>query len=268
MPRSLTGHVIVITGASSGIGAATAVACAKAGMDAVLNGRDAERLKEVAEAVRDRGRSAELVIGDVTEPGLSARLLDTAMQRFGRFDVVYANAGYGFKKPTHELDPAELRRIFDVNFFSAQELLCEAARRLLAAGRPGHLLMCSSAVAKFTLPNFAAYSATKAAQNHFCRAMRMELRPFGIEVASVHPITTQTEFFARAADYGNANPRPQRRSGPGPRWLLQSPETVADAIMRCLRRPRPEVWTSTLTRAAAALMTMFPRFMDVVGAHA
>lgn len=268
MPTKLTDQVIVITGSSSGIGAATALACAKAGLHTILHGRDADRLARVAAAVRALGRSAELVVGDVTDRGLNLRLLDTALQRFGRFDVVFANAGYGFKKPTHELGVVELRRIFEVNFFASHELLCEAARRLLAARRPGHLLMCSSAVAKFTLPNFAAYSATKAAQNHFCRAMRMELRPHGIEVASVHPITTRTEFFARAADYVDPHPPAGRRSGPGPGWLLQSPETVANAIVRCLRRPRPEVWTSTLTRAAAALMTMFPRFMDLVGRYA
>jgi short-subunit dehydrogenase len=237
-------------------------------MDVLLNGRSAERLAQVAAAVRACGRSAELVVGDVTEPGISARLLNTAVQRLGRFDVVFANAGYGFKKPTHELDDAELRRIFEVNFFSASELLSEAARRLIVARRPGHLLMCSSAVAKFTLPNFAAYSATKAAQNHFCRAMRMELRPHGIEVSSVHPITTRTEFFVRSAEYGGASAEARDRSSPGPKWLLQSPETVANAIVRCLRRPRPEVWTSVTVRAVAALMTLFPRLMDVVGSHA
>ena len=97
MPIDLTGRVLVITGASSGIGAATAVACAKAGLDAVLNGRDAGRLAQVAAAVRQVGRAAEIVVGDVTDPGLSAKLLDAATQRFGRFDVVFANAGYGFK---------------------------------------------------------------------------------------------------------------------------------------------------------------------------
>jgi short-subunit dehydrogenase len=268
MFRDLANRVIVITGGSSGIGAATAIACAKAGMDVLLNGRDAERLQQVANAVRDCGRSAELVVGDVTEPGISVRLLDTAVQRLGRFDVVYANAGYGFKKPTHELSDTELRRIFEVNFFAANELLCESARRLLAAKRPGHLLMCSSAVAKFTLPNFAAYSATKAAQNHFCRAMRMELRRHGIEVTSVHPITTRTEFFVRSAEYSATSADAEDRSSPGPNWLLQSPETVANAIVRCLRQPRPEVWTSFSVRAAAALMTLFPRLVDFVGSRA
>jgi short-subunit dehydrogenase len=146
-------------------------------------------------------------------------------------------------------------------------LLCEAARRLIAAKRRGHLLMCSSAVAKFTLPGFAAYSASKAAQNHVCRAMRMELRPQGIEVASVHPVTTRTEFFRRAGAHFGAAP------GAGatvrmPRWFTQEASVVADAVVRCLRRPRAEVWTSRGARLAAGVVTAFPGLLDAVGRHA
>lgn len=265
---NLGDRVLVITGASSGIGAATAVACARAGMDIVLNGRRADRLEEVASAVRRCGRVAELVVGDVTDAGLNARLLDVAQQRLGRFDVVFANAGYGFKKPEHELDLTELRRIFEVNFFAAFELLREAARRLLAERRPGHLLMCSSAVAKFTLHNFGAYSATKAAQNHFGRAMRMELRPYHIEVSSVHPISTRTEFVDRASRYGLPEGTDGSTATRSPGWFVQPPEKVAAAIVRCLRRPKPEVWTSRTTRWGAGLMTIFPRLMDFVGRRA
>jgi short-subunit dehydrogenase len=268
MSRDLTNQVLVLTGGSSGIGAATAVACARASMDLVLSGRRADRLGEVAERVRAYGRRAEIVVGDVTEPGLSARLLDTAQEKFGRFDVVFANAGYGFTKPTVEMELAELRRIFEVNFFAAYELLWEAARRLLAQKRPGHLLMSSSAVAKFTLRGFGAYSASKAAQNHVCRAMRMELRPQGIEVASVHPITTETEFFDQAARYLGRTPDPRRKLAPPAGWFVQKPEKVADAVVRCLRRPRPEVWTSGTVRLIAGLITVFPRMMDAIGKRA
>ncbi len=264
--KNLTDQVIVITGASSGIGAATALACAQAGMNLVLNARRADRLQQVAGAAGRFGRSAEIVVGDVAEPGLSRRLLDAAVTRFGRFDVVFANAGYGFRKPAHRLEMAELRAIFEVNFFAACDLLMEAARRLIAERRPGHLLMCSSAVAKFTMREFGAYSATKAAQNHFCRAMRMELRPLGIEVSSVHPVTTLTEFDEVGARYpGASRPRWLGRTRPG--WLVQRPQKVADAVVRCLRRPRAEVWTSSAVRLLTGLMTAFPSLMDLVGSR-
>ena len=265
MARNLIDQVIVITGAGSGIGAATALACADAGMDVVLTGRRAERLEQLADRIRSRGRAAEVISGDVTDPGHSIRLLDVAQGRFGRCDVVFANAGYGISVPAHQLEMSELRRIFEVNYFAACELISFAARRLLAERRPGHLLMCSSALAKFTLMNCSAYSATKAAQNHFCRAMRMELRSTGIAVSSVHPITTKTEFFDVATRNEGREPDATRPLGRGPAWFLQSPERVANAIVRCLRRPRAEVWTSTITRVAAGVVTAFPSLLDAVG---
>lgn len=263
MARDLTGRVIVITGASSGIGAATALACARAGLDVVLHGRQADALARVADGVHQAGRAAELVLGDVTTPGLSAQLLDAAEARFGRCDVVFANAGYGLHSPMHTLDEAALRRIFEVNFFAATELLALAARRMIAAGCRGHLLMCSSAVARLTLPGLGAYSATKAAQHHVCRAMRMDLRGHGIAVSSVHPIGTRTPFFARAAEM-SGQPRAAAQDIGGPAWTRQPPERVARAVVRCLRRRNPEVWTSFGVRFAAAVMTVFPRTMDAL----
>ncbi|MHC4990399.1 MAG: SDR family NAD(P)-dependent oxidoreductase, partial [Planctomycetota bacterium] len=175
MPRELTDKTIVITGASSGIGAATAIACAEAGMDVVLSARRSERLEDVAGEVRQRGRRAEIVAGDVCDPGMSVRLLDHANEVLGGFYAVFANAGYGLEKHVIDVPHDELRRVFDVNFFASVELAQEAARRLVDREEPGHLLMCSSCLAKFTMPGYSAYSATKAAQNHVCRAMRLEL---------------------------------------------------------------------------------------------
>ena len=264
MAIDLQGKVIVITGASSGIGAATAIECARAGMNVVLNARRAERLDVVAGQVRAAGGLAETVVGDVTDTGMSARLLDAAQQRFDRFDVVFANAGYGFKKPTHEVAEQQLRHIFEVNFFASVDLINMAATRLIQQQRAGHLLMCSSCVAKFTLPGYSAYTATKAAQNHICRAMGIELEPHGIFVSSVHPITTTTEFFEVSQRLGGGSAEGQSAPGHAPKLFVQTPERVAGAIVRCLRRPRPEVWTSLTTRAVAAAMTLVPGFMDVV----
>ncbi len=264
MPRVLTDQVIIITGASSGIGAATAIECAKVGMDTVLNARRADRLEQVADTVRQCGRKAEIVVGDVAAEGMSQRMLDAAQDAFGRFDVVFANAGYGFERSVVHMGDQELRQIFDVNFFASFELIREAAKRLINEQRPGHLLMCSSCLAKFTLPFYSAYSATKAAQNHFCRAMRLELARCNIEVSSVHPITTTTEFFEvsnqLSGKANNTSTVPDHAS----KMFVQTPETVARAIVRCLRTPRPEVWTSHIVRSVAGMMTAFPWFFDLV----
>ncbi len=264
MARDLRGRVIVITGASSGIGAATAVQCAAAGMNVVLNARRDEKLRDVAAAVEEAGGAAELVAGDVTQEGLSGLLLEAAERRFGRFDAVFANAGYGFERAAVDLADGELRRIFEVNFFAAVDLVAAAGRRLREGGRPGHLLMCSSCLAKFTLPYFSAYSATKAAQSHVCRAMRVELAPHGIDVSCVHPVTTETEFFQVSREI-SGHPRPAKPvPDHAPRLFVQPPQRVARAVVRCLRRPRPEVWTSVTVRAAASLMTLFPSLTDVI----
>lgn len=253
-------RVILITGASAGIGAATARACARAGMRVLLNGRRANRLQQVVDQIRQLGGTAEAFVGDVTEPGMSQRLLDAAQERFGGFYAVLANAGYGFFRDAHATPMAELRHIFEVNFFAAVELVQLAAQRLVAAKQPGHLLMTSSALAKITLPFSSAYSATKAAQNHICRAMNLELKSNGIHVTSVHPITTTTEFFQVAEQI----PGHHRFSEP-PRSMIQSAERVADAIVKCLRKPRPEVWTSGLVRRFMGWATIYPSWVDFIG---
>ncbi len=268
MAIELRDKVIVITGASSGIGAATALACARAGMHALVHGRDAERLERIAAEIRQLGRRAETLVGDVVEPGFNDRLLTLAEERLGGFYAVFANAGYGFRKAMHESTEADLRRIFEVNFFTATALVTEAARRLIARKQRGHLLQCSSALAKFALPFHAPYCATKAAQNHICRGMALELRPHGIRVSSVHPITTRTQFFTRIEQYTDPAADPARAMDHVPKWMIQTPETVADAVVRCLRRPRPEVWTSPLTRFSCGLMTILPRLMDVIAGQA
>ena len=112
------------------------------------------------------------------------------------------------------------------------------------------------------MPNLGAYAASKAAQESICRAMRFELAADHIEVASVHPITTTTEFFSesslRSGTQGASIPEH------APKWFIQSPDRVADAIVACLRRPRSEVWTSRIVRLSSALFTAFPWILDLV----
>jgi len=263
MSRNLHGKTIIITGASSGIGAATAIECAKAGMHVVLNARREEKLRQVAEQVERHGVNTAIVVGDVTDEGISERMLDAAEHELGGLYAVFSNAGYGSELPVLKTELDQVRAMFEVNFFASLELVHQAARRLVEHSKPGHLMMCSSCLAKFTMPWHGVYSATKAAQNHLCLSMRAELAAHQIEVSSVHPVTTATEFFEQSA----------RRSGKGnhsdvldhvPKFLIQKPERVARAVVKCLRRPKPEVWTSALTHTFAAMATFSPRLLDFV----
>jgi len=258
----LTGRVIIITGASSGIGAATALACADAGMDIVLNARRQSNLDDMAKQVQDRGRRAITVAGDVASPGMATQLLDAAAREFGRFDVVFANAGYGTEAAmiSHPMD--EIRQMFEVNFFSAVDLLRDASHRLIELGQSGHLLMCASCLARFALPLHGTYCASKAAQHQICMAMRAELWQHNIHVSSVLPITTTTEFFEASAKKSGQPAKPGMVPDHAPKFFVQPPERVANAVVKCLRKPRPEVWTSHTVRLAAGLMTMFPWLAD------
>ena len=261
--NDLANKAIVITGGSSGIGAATAIECARAGMDVVLAARRRDRLEAVAERIAALGRRAELVACDIADPASSAQMLDAAEQAFGGFHAVFANAGYGLERDVLATPIDEMRRMFEVNFFSGADLLQQAAQRLLAARKPGHLLMCSSCVAKFTLPRHGAYSASKAAQAMVARAMRSELSHHGIEVSTVHPVTTTTEFFEVAA----GDDRGHLRNGVPPHvpaLFVQKPDRIGKAVVRCLRRPHAEVWTSHIVRLTAGAFTAFPFLQEWV----
>ncbi len=262
MRRVMQDKVAIVTGASSGIGAATARAMAREGIDLVLVARRGDLLEEVASDVRSLGRRAHVVIDDVADGAHARRVLDEAMRAFGRFDIVFANAGYGMERTIHEMTDDEVRTMFEVNFFASLGLLRAAAVDLIRDRRGGHLLMCSSCVSKFSLPRHGLYAATKAAQESVCRAMRFELAHAGIEVASVHPVTTTTEFYqvsAKRSGVRQAAVPPHARP-----FFTQSPERVAKAIVSCLYSPRSEVWTSATVRFSAALFTLCPWILDAV----
>lgn len=233
-------------------------------MNLVINARRADRLEAVADRIRRAGCQVEEVVADVTHADTSTRLLDVAARRFGRFHVVFANAGYGIKKPAHDLRETELREMFEVNFFAPNDLLRKAAQRLILERRRGHLLMCSSSVARFALPEYGAYCATKAAQAHICQAMHAELKPFGIQVSSVHPIATATEFFNIVEDRSGLDPNAKSLLEQTPKSFIQTPERVAQSVVACLRNPRTEVWTSLSARLFAAAVTACPSLLKVL----
>ncbi|MFO0861325.1 MAG: SDR family oxidoreductase [Phycisphaerales bacterium] len=261
MGIDLRGRTIAITGASSGIGLATAIACAEAGMNVVIAARREERLRDLARRIESSGGKAAFMVMDVIAPGDNQRLVDFAVERFGGLYAVFSNAGYGIERRVLDYTQPELTQLFETNFWSSLELSRLAARFMLERNplpNRGHILLCSSCVSKIGLPNFAAYSASKALQDHFGRAMRIELAPQGIHVSTVHPIGTRTEFFETARERSGG----RRVSLQTPDTLKQPPETVAKAIVRCLRKPKGEVWTSFPVRAALALATLMPGLTD------
>ena len=260
--RNLEGKRLLITGGGTGIGAATAELAAARGMRVMVTGRRLEPLEAVVDRIRSGGGEALHHVGDVAGDQASEAALEAIRSSWGGVDAVFANAGYGIEKPVLETDDEDLRRIFEVNLFAAVDLLRQSGRMMRQEGAPGHLLGCSSILGKFTLPGYGLYSSTKAALTHVCRSMRTELAGSGIAVSTVHPVTTRTEFFDVAMQRSGQGHGPDLRSDGtprhAPRVFIQPPERVARAVIRCLRRPRAEVWTTFSGRLANGVFELVP----------
>ncbi|MFC9787362.1 SDR family NAD(P)-dependent oxidoreductase [Rhodococcus sp. NPDC127528] len=156
----LDGRVAVVTGASSGLGVAFAVALAEAGADVVLAARRLEKMEETAEQVRRAGREALCVPTDVADPEQAQRLIDAAMDRFGRVDVLVNNAGIGTAHPATRETPEQFRQVIDINLSGAY-WVAQACGRVM---RPGSAIVNIASIIGLTtaaLPQ-AAYSASKA----------------------------------------------------------------------------------------------------------
>ena len=249
MTISLEGKTILITGASSGIGAATARACVKAGMHCVITARREDRLSQLT---GELGKACRTISGDVTEPGFNKQLLEQS----GDVYAIFANAGHGIDQSIADCDMESFRTLFDVNLFAAVELASLAAKQMIA-NKTGHILLCASCLSKFATPQHGAYCASKSALEAVAKSMRMELTKEGIHVSTVHPIGTTTEFFESSAS--RSGKEQSEFAAQTPSWLMQPPEKVANAVVRCLKRPKPEVWTSVPMRLISTAFTAFPR---------
>jgi len=257
MKVDLTDKVIAITGASSGIGAATALACANAGMHVVLAARRKNRLRRVARRIELLGRATLTVVCDVRHDDQVDSLFSQAANRFGRLDSVFANAGYGLFASVAATPESLIRDIFETNFFGTVRCVRTAADYMGKNGG-GHVLVCSSAASKIGLPMYGFYAATKAAQDSIVGAMRAEMKGRNIYFSSIHPIGTRTEFLDVVRKTSSAT-NPHNLTLNTPTWLMHSAEKVANSVVACLRRPRPEVWPSRAIRYALALTTGCPK---------
>lgn len=251
--------MLAISGASSGIGRATALAAAKAGMHVAIAARRIDRLETLAAEIRASGVKAHAMACDVTDVAACERFLVTTIETLGDLYGLFANAGYGVEAPVAQTTDYDDRKIFETNFFGSMNLVRPALAYMLDNKR-GHIMFCSSCLAKIGTPMFASYSASKAAQDHYARAMRIELARENIYVSSVHPVGTNTEFFDKVSE----NSKDAKLALRTPSFFMQRPERVAGAVIKCLKKPRGEVWTSWTTRTALGLGVIFPSITDKV----
>jgi len=240
---------VLITGASSGIGEATARACARAGMNVVLTARRRKQLEALQEEL---GGTCKIIVGDVTDDGFNEKLLRAS----GNIDAVFINAGHGIDQDTLEMNMNDVRSLFELNVFAAIELASLCAKQFKKHGS-GHIILCASCLSKFATPSHGAYCASKSAIEAFAKSMRMELKPSNIHVSTLHPIGTRTEFFNSSASRSGTEQSSFEERAPS--WLMQSPDRVANAVVKCLRKPKPEIWTSLFMRTVSTLFSAFPR---------
>jgi short-subunit dehydrogenase len=257
MTKSLKDKVLLITGASSGIGEAVAFDAARAGMHLVLGARRVERLEEVALKARGFGVRVVTLRCDVDHDADVKNLVEAGLKEFGRLDVVFANAGYGFYESVLETSDAKARAMFETNYWGTIRVVKEVGPLLIKQGN-GHIIICSSAASEMTPPYFGHYGATKAAQDALAGALRAELAPLGVHVTSVHPIETRTEFVKVAEDNSAQPPKTHNT----PAMLVQTREHVSRCIIKAMKKssPPPEVWPAWFMPYLMAIMTLFPRF--------
>lgn len=234
-------------------------------MPVVAGARRQALLDELVSEIEAAGGRGVGVRTDVTSEADCRALVDAGVEAFGPVYGVFANAGYGAEGSILETPGDAVRAIFETNLEGSLNVIrpgVESMRRSEREPR-GHVLLCSSCIARMSIPNLGVYGATKAAQAHLGSALRAELRPVGIAVSTVHPLGVRTAFIEQARHVTVA---PELRHQP-PKSFTQSAEVVAGHILRCLRRPRPEVWTGprgTITRLTAAAVTAWPRFGDAI----
>jgi NADP-dependent 3-hydroxy acid dehydrogenase YdfG len=249
----LAGRVAAITGASSGIGAACARVFAGAGIAVSLCARRADRLAALAADIQAAGGRALPVCADVANEGDVRTFLTRTLAAFGRLDAVVCNAGFGFHGTLADTAPDVMARLLDVNFMGTYHA-ARAALPYFEQQGSGHLVVVSSIVGRRGLAGYEGYAASKFAQTGLAEARRARYAGTGIHVSTVYPVSTRTEFRdAMARDYGS------RTRGHGPQ---QSAEDVARAILRCLERPRPEVYPFAWARLLAWLGVVAPAATD------
>jgi len=250
-------HVIAITGASAGIGRATALRLARDGAKlAICARREAPLTKAAADVVAAGGGVIPLV-ADVTHEGDMNALVAGAVERFGRLDVMISNAGFGIAGAIDDVTPEQMRKLIDINYMGTY-FAARAALPVFRRQGHGHLIVISSIVGKRGVPYMGAYAATKFAQVGLAECLRSEVVGTGIHVSVVYPVSTDTEFFdVMSHETGTT----VTRASAGP---VQSFEIVADAIARAIARPTPEVYPFFKSRALVVLNAIAPGLSDRV----
>jgi short-subunit dehydrogenase len=253
--KRIEDQVVVITGASSGIGLATARLAAERGAAVVLSSRNQAELESIAAEIERGGGRALAVAADVADPEAVQHVADEAIRRFGGFDTWVNDAGVSIYGRLIETPLEEKRRLFDVNYWGVVHGCRAAVPHLQVRG--GAIVNVGSVVSDRAVPLQGAYSASKHAVKGYTDALRMELEADGapISVTLVKPAGIDTPFFAHAENHMQHEAKP-----PPP---VYAPRVVARAILECAERPVREITVGGGGRLLTALGLVAPRLTDL-----
>lgn len=239
------GDVVVITGASRGIGRDIARAVADRGAAVGLLARDPGDLEALREELAARARVAAVAC-DVADPGALATALETLQHELGAVDVLVANAGIGLYGPFLDTAPADIDRLLHVNVLGTMHAIRCVAPGMVDRGH-GQVVIIGSIAGRLGAPFEATYSATKFAQIGLSECLAVELSPHGISVSTVNPGPVDTGFFdARGAAYDRKRPRPVPTSA------------VVTAVLRALDEGTPQQTVPRMLGAAVVIAHLFP----------
>ncbi|MFH9007590.1 SDR family NAD(P)-dependent oxidoreductase [Streptomyces afghaniensis] len=241
-PRRLDRRVALVTGASSGIGAATARRFAMDGWQLLLSGRDRRRLEQTAS-----GTSAIVLPADLAAPDGPRLLARSALYTTGRVDVLVAGAGIGWAGPFAEMPHTDIDRVLALDLNATLHLVREVLPSMIAAGR-GRVVLLGSIAGCAGVPEEAVYSAAKAALAAFSEALRRELRGTGVGVTLVVAGAVDTPFHARRGGLHERS-RPRRIS----------PGCVAGAVWEAVRENRDQVYVPARLALPDRLRALAPR---------
>jgi short-subunit dehydrogenase len=252
--KPLAEQVILITGASSGIGLVTARSAAMRGAKVLLVARDGEALRRAVDEIVRAGGTADFAVADVGDALQVAAAADHAVQCWGRIDTWVNDAGVGIVAKLVETPLAEHHRIFRTNYFGVVNGATEAVRHLREKG--GALVTVASVASEVPAPMLGAYAATKHAVKAFIETLRMELLAdeAPISVTLVKPSGIDTPFALHSANHA-----PGAAQIPKPAY---APELVAEAVLDAAEHPRRDVTVGGAGRLQVLLATHFPALLD------